>query len=61
MVDYLRANINESKEYANFKLDLFEKYSNDYFAYRREKDAYIKALKKRVIEWNDKRGTIESI
>jgi len=51
MRDYLRAHEEESKAYADLKLDLVQKFPNDYFAYRKEKDRYIQELKNRVLKW----------
>ncbi len=53
MRDYLRTHHEESKDYADFKLDLAQKYPDDYFAYRKEKDEYIQELKKRMEKWRD--------
>jgi len=53
MRDYLRTYEEESRAYANSKLDLAQKYPDDYFAYRKEKDEYIQELKKRMEKWRD--------
>ncbi len=46
--DYLRSHPEESAAYSKLKLELFEKYPDNYGAYRQEKDAYMKELEKRA-------------
>lgn len=46
--DFLRRNKDESDNYGSFKLQLFEKYSQDYGAYRKEKDKYMDKLMARA-------------
>ena len=49
--EYLRTHPEESKAYAELKLDLFRRYPNDYGAYRKEKDAYMNGLDERAGKW----------
>ncbi|MFZ6014776.1 MAG: GrpB family protein [Patescibacteria group bacterium] len=51
--DFLRENFNEAKAYADFKLDLFTKFPDDYFVYRKQKDVYMKDLLNRARSWYD--------
>ncbi|MDD5437706.1 MAG: GrpB family protein [Patescibacteria group bacterium] len=46
--DHLRSHPEEAAAYSKLKLDLFEKYPDDYGAYRQKKDAYMKELEKRA-------------
>ncbi|MDF1497294.1 MAG: GrpB family protein [Patescibacteria group bacterium] len=52
MRDYLRSHPEESKAYAELKLELARQYPDDYFEYRKAKDIYIQELKKKVENWN---------
>lgn len=57
--DFLRRNKDEADNYGSFKLQLFEKYSEDYGMYRKEKDKYMERLMTRakivkIIEPNNK-------
>lgn len=46
--DYLRSNPKEAQAYSELKLELFEKYPDDYGNYRKEKDAYMTKLIERM-------------
>lgn len=46
--DYLRSHPEDIVEYSRLKLELFEKYPNDYTSYRKFKDEYLKTLKKKM-------------
>lgn len=46
--EYLLTHPEELKAYAKLKLDLYRRYPNDYGAYRKEKDAYMKDLDERA-------------
>lgn len=48
--DFLRGNAKEVEDYSNLKKSLFKKYPNKYASYRKEKDAYMEEMKKRI--WN---------
>lgn len=48
--DFLRRNKDEADNYGSFKLQLFEKYSEDYGMYRKEKDKYMKKLMARAMK-----------
>ena len=48
--DYLRNSLEEVRRYSAFKKELFQKYTHDYAAYRKEKDVYMKALQARAVE-----------
>lgn len=50
--DYLRNNPKEVIEYSQLKKDLYEKYSNDYGEYRKEKDEYMEKLNNRAKKYN---------
>jgi len=47
--DYLRSHPEEMQAYSALKRGLFEKYPGDYAEYRKQKDAYMEELKKRVL------------
>lgn len=51
MRDFLRAHPDEARAYANFKINLFHQYPDDYFAYRCFKDPYLAGVKTRAVEW----------
>lgn len=55
MRDFLCTHPDESKNYAQLKLDLYEKHPDDYVAYRAVKDPYLKDMQKRAFEWDDTR------
>lgn len=55
MRDFLQTHLDESEKYAQLKMDLYEKYPNDYVAYRTVKDPYLKEMQKRAFEWDDAR------
>ncbi len=48
--NYLRNHPEEVKIYSDLKNRLYEKYSNDYAKYRKEKDLYMAKLIKRTRE-----------
>ncbi len=48
--DYLRSNPSEVKAYSKLKVNLAEKYSQDYESYRKYKDEYVAELMKRVVD-----------
>jgi GrpB-like predicted nucleotidyltransferase (UPF0157 family) len=48
--DYLRMHPETVAEYSNLKKDLFKKYPDDYAMYRKLKDEYMEALKKRALQ-----------
>lgn len=48
--DYLRSHKEEVEMYSLLKKNLYNKYSKDYANYRKEKDEYMDALKKRAIK-----------
>jgi GrpB-like predicted nucleotidyltransferase (UPF0157 family) len=50
--DYLRTHPEEVKHYMSLKIELAQKYPDDYIAYRRHKDQYLDyTLEKKVWEW----------
>jgi GrpB-like predicted nucleotidyltransferase (UPF0157 family) len=58
MRDFLRSHPDEAKAYADLKIDLFQKYPEDYVAYRAVKDPYLVKMKTRALEWeNGKRDS----
>lgn len=48
--DFLRKNKNEADNYGSLKLQLFEKYPEDYGMYRKEKDEYVEKPMARAME-----------
>lgn len=48
MRDFFQDNPDEAKEYAKLKIDLFNKYPNDYKSYRAFKDPYLTKIKERI-------------
>ncbi|MEK9157496.1 MAG: GrpB family protein [Patescibacteria group bacterium] len=51
MRNFLRNHPDEAKAYADLKIDLYTKYPDDYFAYRKNKDPYLTKLKMRAVKW----------
>lgn len=49
--DYLRTHPEEVKRYGKLKLELAEEFPDDYGAYRKKKDEYMKELLKKAKEW----------
>lgn len=56
MRDYLRAHPEESEAYAQLKLDLYEEFPNDYGAYLKQKDVYLKDLESRAADWSTQKA-----
>jgi GrpB-like predicted nucleotidyltransferase (UPF0157 family) len=50
--DYLRTHLEEVSAYSNLKIELYEKYRNEYANYRKDKDAYMAELKKRAAAYH---------
>lgn len=51
MRDFLQNHPDEAKAYADLKIRLYDKYPDDYQAYRHVKDPYLAEMKERAIEW----------
>jgi len=49
--DYLRKHMDDSKAYEDLKVELKQKYPNDYNDYKMQKDIFIKSLKEKVVAW----------
>lgn len=50
MRDFFQNNPDKAKEYAELKIDLFQKYPNDYKSYRAFKDPYLTKIKEQIAQ-----------
>lgn len=51
MRDFLQIHPDELKAYADLKIELYRKFSDDYQAYRHVKDPYLAEMKERAMKW----------
>jgi len=47
--DFFQNNPDKAKEYAELKIDLFQRYPNDYKSYRAFKDPYLTKIKEQIV------------